>query len=85
LCEPPGIVAPLRTERSHDPTEPPTIERGRVTRWLAILLGLGAAALAIWALAVRRGAPPMDDIDAASRQQLEKVLREAEPEPGPSR
>jgi hypothetical protein len=56
-----------------------------VTRWLAILLGLGAAALAIWALTVRRTAPPMDDIDAASRQQLEKVLRDAEPEPGPSR
>ena len=56
-----------------------------MTRWLAILLGLGAAALAIWALTVRRTAPPMDDIDAASRQQLEKVLRDAEPESGPSR
>jgi hypothetical protein len=56
-----------------------------VTRWLAILLGLGAAALALWALSVRRSAPPMDDIDAASRRQLEQVLREAEPEPGPPR
>ena len=54
-----------------------------MTRWLAILLGLGAAALAIWALTVRRAAPPMDDIDAASRRQLEKVLRDAEPEPSP--
>jgi hypothetical protein len=52
-----------------------------VTRWLAILLGLGAAALAVWALALRRPDPPMDDIDAASRVQLEKVLRDAEAEP----
>ena len=48
-----------------------------MTRWLAILLGLGAIALAVWAL--RRPDPPLDDIDAASRAQLEKVLREAEP------
>ena len=50
-----------------------------MTRWLAILLGLGATALAIWALASRRPAPPLDDIDAASRAQLEQVLRDAEP------
>ncbi len=50
-----------------------------MTRWLAILLGLGAIGLAIWALALRRSDPPLDDIDAASRAQLEKVLREAEP------
>jgi hypothetical protein len=53
-----------------------------VTRWLALLLGLGAAALAIWSLAVRRPAPPLDDIDAASRAQLEQVLRQAEVEKG---
>jgi hypothetical protein len=54
-----------------------------VTRWLALLLGLGAAALAIWALASRRaGPPPLDDIDAASRAQLEQVLRQAEAEKG---
>jgi hypothetical protein len=53
-----------------------------VTRWLALLLGFGAAALAIWALASRRSAPPMDDIDAASRAQLEQVLRQAEAEKG---
>jgi len=53
-----------------------------VTRWLALLLGLGAAALAIWSLAWRRPAPPLDDIDAASRAQLEQVLREAEAEKG---
>ena len=49
-----------------------------MTRWLAILLGLGAIALAVWALAPRRSDPPLDDIDAASRAQLEKVLRDAE-------
>jgi hypothetical protein len=54
-----------------------------VTRWLALLLGFGAAALAIWALASRRPAPPpLDDIDAASRAGLERVLREAEAEKG---
>jgi hypothetical protein len=53
-----------------------------VKRWLAILLGLGASALAIWALASRRSDPPLDDIDAASRVQLEKVLRDAEPKQG---
>jgi hypothetical protein len=49
-----------------------------VTRWLALSLGLGAAALAVWALATRRAAPPLDDIDAASRARLEQVLRDAE-------
>ncbi|HEY8153472.1 MAG TPA: hypothetical protein VII72_05020 [Myxococcota bacterium] len=54
-----------------------------MTRWLALLLGFGAAALAIWALASRRPAPPpLDDIDAASRAGLERVLREAEAEKG---
>ena len=54
-----------------------------MTRWLALLLGFGAAALAIWALATRRPAPPpLDDIDAASRAQLEQVLRQAEAEKG---
>jgi hypothetical protein len=50
-----------------------------VTRWLAIAIGLGAAALALFALFARRpAAPPLDDIDAASRARLEEVLREAE-------
>jgi len=46
-------------------------------RWLALLVGLGAAALAVWALASRRPAPPLDDIDDASRARLEQVLRDA--------
>ena len=53
-----------------------------MTRWLALLVGLAAAALAIWELAARRAAPPLDDIDAASRNQLEQVLREADAEKG---
>jgi len=54
-----------------------------VTRWLALLLGFGAAALAIWALASRRpAAPPLDDIDAASRAKLDQLLREADAEKG---
>jgi hypothetical protein len=52
-----------------------------LTRWLALALGLGAAALAIFTLA-RRPAPPMDDIDDASKAKLEQVLRDAEQEPG---
>ena len=53
-----------------------------MTRWLALLLGFGATALALWALASRRPAHPLDDIDAASRAQLEQVLRQAEAEKG---
>ena len=53
-----------------------------MTRWLALLLGLGAAALAVWALATRRPAPPLDDIDDASRARLEQVLRDADAQPG---
>jgi hypothetical protein len=49
-----------------------------VNRWLALLLGLGAAAFALLALLGRRPAPPDDDIDDASRARLEQVLREAE-------
>ena len=60
------------------PTHPGRIERRRVTRWLALSLGLGAAALAVWALAMRHPAPPLDDIDDASRARLEQVLRDAE-------
>jgi hypothetical protein len=52
-----------------------------VTRWLAVSLGLGAAALAVWALASRRPAPPLDDIDDASRARLEQVLRDADAQP----
>ncbi len=52
-----------------------------MTRWLALLLGLGAAGLAVWALASRRPPPPLDDIDDGSRARLEQVLRDAESQP----
>jgi hypothetical protein len=51
-----------------------------VTRWLALFLGFGATALAIWALVSRPAAPPLDDIDADSHARLEQVLRQAEAE-----
>jgi len=51
-----------------------------VTRFLALLLAFGATALAIWALVSRPQAPPLDDIDAASRAKLEQVLRQADAE-----
>jgi hypothetical protein len=56
-----------------------------VKRWLALSLGLGAAALALLALFGRRPAPPLDDIDDASRARLEQVLRDAETKQGASR
>ena len=48
-------------------------------RWLAWTLGLVAAAAGLWALVGRdtTGGPPLDDVDAASRERLEEVLREA--------
>jgi hypothetical protein len=57
------------------------LERRSVKRWLAVSLGLGAALLALYALATRRPAPPLDDIDAASRAKLEQVLREKDTPP----
>jgi hypothetical protein len=53
-------------------------------RWLTLFLGLAIAAAAGLALVSRpsphgsAGAPPLDEIDAASRARLERVLRDAE-------
>lgn len=51
-------------------------------RWLALVvvavLAAGMAAWWVWTPAPRPIAPPMDDIDAESRERLEEVLREAE-------
>jgi hypothetical protein len=71
-------------------------------RWLTVVVGVGVAAAALYALlatpparrapapkrvppaapAVPRGpvAPPLGEIDDASRAQLEEVLRDAEQE-----
>jgi hypothetical protein len=49
-------------------------------RGLALVAGLLAAALALYALLGRRTAPvPEDDIDDASRAALEQVLRQEDP------
>ena len=57
-------------------------QRRGVPRWLAWTLGLVAAAAGLWALVGRdtTGGPPLDDVDAASRERLEEVLREAGPD-----
>jgi hypothetical protein len=49
-----------------------------VKRWLLVLVGLAVGAAALYALVPEPGEDaPLDDIDAASRQQLERVLRES--------
>jgi hypothetical protein len=54
-----------------------------VKRWLALGLGLAIAAVAFYLLATTDATPPpTEDIDAASRARLERLLREAEREPG---
>ena len=57
-----------------------------MTRLLALTLGLAAAAAALYLLASGNGrmpvasGPPLEEIDAESRAQLERVLREADAE-----
>jgi hypothetical protein len=53
-----------------------------VKRWLALVLGLVIAALALYVLASSGGDRPSGDIDAASRARLERVLEQAEREAG---
>jgi hypothetical protein len=56
--------------------------QGTPRRWLALVvvavLAAGITAWWVWTPAPREIAPPMDDIDAESRERLEEVLREAE-------
>jgi hypothetical protein len=50
-----------------------------VKRWLVVAVALALAAGAFFALVKREpapGGPPLDEIDDASRQRLEQVLRE---------
>jgi hypothetical protein len=57
-----------------------------VTRFLALTLGLAAAAAALYLIASDSGrtpaasGPPLDEIDGESRARLERVLREADAE-----
>ena len=51
-------------------------------RWLALALGLVIAALALYVLASSGGDSPSGEIDAVSRARLERVLEEADREPG---
>lgn len=55
-----------------------------MSRWLLLIIGLAVAAAGLLALVeggvISTGAPPLDDIDSASRARLEEVLREADAE-----
>jgi hypothetical protein len=54
-----------------------------VKRWLALVLGLAAAAAALAVLAAGRRDAPLGSIDAASQRSLERVLADAERERAP--
>jgi hypothetical protein len=48
---------------------------------LAVAIGVIAIAVALWSLTPQEpGAPPLDDIDEASRARLDAVLRQADRE-----
>ena len=54
-------------------------------RWIALPLGLGAAAVAAWVLLSASGGVPMaassdghEEIDRGSREQLRQILRQAD-------
>ncbi len=49
-------------------------------RWIALTLGLAVAAVSLYVLARGGGEEPLGRIDAASRDSLERVLRQAERE-----
>ncbi|MEM7413323.1 MAG: hypothetical protein AAF430_24035 [Myxococcota bacterium] len=58
-------------------------DRSGFPRWAAWGLGAVALGVALWALGTGSGGPegpPLDDIDAASRERLDAVLREADNE-----
>jgi hypothetical protein len=64
-----------------------------VRRWWLLPLGIAIAAVALLALLrggparlpVAIGPPPLDDIDDASRERLDRVLREADRDAGDRR
>ncbi|MDJ0850970.1 MAG: hypothetical protein QNK04_21575 [Myxococcota bacterium] len=47
-------------------------------RWIALTLGLAVAAVSLYVLAQGGGEQPLGQIDAASRDSLQRVLREAD-------
>ena len=51
-------------------------------RWIALTFGLVAVGAALYVLASGAKAPPMGEIDAASRARLERVLEDAEAKAG---
>ncbi len=49
-------------------------------RWIALTLGLAVAVLSLYVLVRGGGDQPLGRIDSASRDSLDRVLREAERE-----
>ncbi|MBW2269863.1 MAG: hypothetical protein JRH16_14920 [Deltaproteobacteria bacterium] len=50
----------------------------RPRRWLALAFGLVACGVAFWVLLDGGSEPPLGEIDAASRAELERVLERAD-------
>ena len=60
-----------------------------MSRWLLAVTGVAIGLAALWALVpfLSQEEAPLDDIDAASRAELERVLRQsssADPGPDPA-
>ena len=51
-------------------------------RWLAFTFGLAMGGGALYVLASGAKAPPMGEIDSASRDRLERVLEDADAQGG---
>ena len=51
-------------------------------RWLAFTFGLAVVGVALYVLASGAKAPPMGEIDSASRDRLERVLEDADAQGG---
>jgi hypothetical protein len=53
-----------------------------VQRWLVLTFGLAVVGTALYVLASGAQAPPMSEIDSASRAHLERVLKDADAQGG---
>jgi ferric-dicitrate binding protein FerR (iron transport regulator) len=77
-----------KQKSARNPGHRPRDRSPRRRRWLVLPLALGIGAAAFYVL-ITAGGPgsdrPLDDIDTASRQSLERVLRDADRAEGAAR